>query len=108
MGIPAPYNVWVYDNFHYMDEDDRDLAGAFADCAAAVVCCQGIVEASLRALYRPGMAAKELFEQYTSFGDDASISSPDRTCTFSAWTFAERRSAEICEQLGTAADGDPG
>jgi len=91
-----PYEVYVDDNFHYMEDDERSLDGTFSDCDAAVARCKQIVESSLQAQYQPGMTAEQLFESYKSFGDDPSIKSIDGACTFSAWGFAERRSAEIC------------
>jgi hypothetical protein len=92
----GPYEVYIDDNFHYMEDDERSLDAAFGDCPSAIARCKQIVESSLQAQYQSGMSAEELFERYKSFGDDPSIKSPDRDCTFSAWTFAELRSAEIC------------
>jgi len=91
-----PYEVYVDDNFHYMEDDERSLDGTFEDCESATARCKQIVESSLQAQHRSGMTAGELFERYKSFGDDPSIKSPDGTCTFSAWIFAEQRAAEIC------------
>ena len=39
--------------------------------------------------------AEELFSQYTSFGEDAWISSDDASCNFSAWQYAKERCAEF-------------
>ena len=50
--------------------------------------------------YKPAMTAEELYEAYTTFGDDPSIvpSLPD--AQFSAWTYARQRCAEICATEG--------
>jgi hypothetical protein len=89
------FSVLVRDNFHYMDEDDVSVDGTFDSYDGAVLRCQAIVEASLLHAYRPGISADELFEAYTSFGDDPSIS-PSPEERFSAWDYARRRCAEIC------------
>jgi hypothetical protein len=91
----GPYSVLIRDNFNYMDEEDVSTDGTFVHYEDAVLRCQAIVEASLRHLYRPGMKADELFEAYTSFGDDPSIS-PSPGEFFSAWDYARRQSDVIC------------
>jgi hypothetical protein len=92
----GPYKIYVDDNFHYQDESERELVGAYPDCNSAVAACKQIVETWLHGRYRAGMSAPELYEEYTSFGDDPWISSPDKGCKFSAWTYAQARCAEIC------------
>lgn len=92
----ATYTVYVDDNFHFADESERRFVGDFADCESAVACCTRIVESSLRELYHDGMTAAELLNDYKLYGDDPWVSSPDRNCTFSAWTHAGKHCAEIC------------
>jgi hypothetical protein len=91
----GPYSVLIRDNFNYMDEEDVSAGGTFVLYEEAVLHCQAIVEASLRHLYRPGMSSDKLFEAYTSFGDDPSIS-PSPGEFFFAWDYARRQSDEIC------------
>jgi len=90
----------VRDNFHYMEEDDVVEDGRFDDYATAVSRCQAIVDASLIHHYKQGMRPDELYEAYTTSGDDPSIvpSLPD--ARFSAWTYARQRCAEICATGG--------
>ena len=97
---PAAYRVYVDDNFHYMDPDERYPAGAFPDCESARRQCISIVESSLQDQFKPGMTAAELLSRYHSFGEDPWISSPDPDCKFSAWTYAEQRVTEICGERG--------
>jgi hypothetical protein len=92
----SKYQVYVDDNFHYMDESERYLAGVYDDCRAAVERCKEIVDRSLLNEYKQGMSAKELLDRYKSFGDDPWISSTDEKCKFSAWSYAEQRCKEIC------------
>jgi hypothetical protein len=79
-----------------MDEDDVSIDGTFAGYVAALNRCKSIVEASLQQQYRPGMSADDLYEAYTSFGDDPSILPPPPEA-FSAWEYARKRCTEICE-----------
>ena len=92
------YHVYVDDNFHYMDESERYLAGVYDDCEAAVKKCIEIVEGSLADQYEQGMGADELLKKYTFFGEDPWISGPDDQCKFSAREYAERRAEEICKE----------
>jgi hypothetical protein len=91
----AGYKVLVDDNFHYMDESERCSSGEFETYADAVRHCQRIVDAFLQHNYRPGMAAEELYKQYTSFGDDPFIVPPAEP-RFSAWAYAKQRCQELC------------
>jgi hypothetical protein len=38
------YRVFVDDNFHYMDPDERYELGSFEDCESAVAACKRIVD----------------------------------------------------------------
>lgn len=102
------YRVIIDDNFHFMDESERDLAGTYPDCETARQQCIALVERSLKAEYQPGMEAKELLERYKSFGDDPWISGPDRECRFSAWEYAAARAKEICEAGGAGQKANEG
>jgi hypothetical protein len=91
----ARYRVLVDDNFHYQDAGERYEQGAYATCADAVAACRAIVDACLRDHYRPGMTAAELWQMYTSFGDDPFIATRDPACRFSAWGYARARCAAL-------------
>ena len=94
------YKVYVDDNFHYMDESERLLAGVFDDCLSAVAKCKEIVDDFLLNAYRPGMTADQLHSSYTLFGEDPFIMTTDETCEkFSAWSYAERRCEQLCRAL---------
>jgi hypothetical protein len=90
------YHVYVDDNFHYMDEDERYLDGSYADCQSAINRCMEIVDRFLMDGYKEGMAAEELLSQYTSFGEDPWITGEANECKFSAWAYAEQKCKEIC------------
>src|SRR5437016_4257548 len=81
------YNVYVDENSHYMDEDERRFACSYDDCETAVAACKKIVERSLTEQYQEGMTAERLLNLYKSFGEDPWISSTDDNCKFSAWDY---------------------
>jgi len=48
------YKVFVDDNFHYMDKDERYFLGEFDTAEAAVAACQKVVNEWLEEHYKPG------------------------------------------------------
>lgn len=94
------YRLLVDDNFHYMDESERSEAGSFDTLEAAVNAAKAIVDDYLLSAYKPGMTARELFESYTSFGEDPWIASPEGGVPFSGWDYARRRCNELSEKGG--------
>lgn len=91
------YRVLVDDNFHYMDEEERYEHGSYSSLEAATVAAQAIVDEFLVEARQPGMTAGELFDQYTSFGEDPFIVAPGESrVLFSAWDYARRRCEELC------------
>jgi hypothetical protein len=67
------YQVFVDDNFHYMDKDERYFLGEFETIEAAIAACQKVVNECLEEFYKPGMTAAELSTPYVSFGEDLFI-----------------------------------
>jgi hypothetical protein len=90
------YEVFVDDNFHFMDESERYKLGEFKTCEEAVAACMKIVDGFLEKGFKKGMSFKELYEGYLGFGEDPFIISDDKTCFFSAWNYAKKRSTELC------------
>ena len=91
------YIVYVDDNYHFMDEGERYMGGAFDECESAKKHCMEIVNASLMKGYRPGIDWRDLLSAYKGFGEDPWVSSSDEDCQFSAWDYAEQRCREICK-----------
>jgi hypothetical protein len=60
------WTVYVDDNFHYMNEDERYSLGAFDSYDAAAAACKKIVDAFLQG--NPAKTSAELYDHYTSFG----------------------------------------
>jgi hypothetical protein len=98
---PAPhggstYEVVVDDNFHYMDESERYVAGKFRTYAEALEHAKRIVDDSLRHLLEPGKSVDDLMASYVMFGDDPWIRpTPEGTERFSARDYARQRAPEI-------------
>lgn len=110
------FTVLVNDNSHYLDESERYKLGDFSDYEQALAACMRLVDAFLDAHCRPGMSTKQLFELYTSFGEDPFVvpagasavrkttaGQPEPTASttgdasaFSAWDYARRRCQELC------------
>ena len=92
------YKVMVDDNFHYMEEDERerDEFGTFSTIEEAIAACKQIVDDSLKHLAQgKNYTPDELYDYYTSFGSDPFIVALDRKDdrpSFSAWNYAKERS----------------
>jgi len=86
--------VYVDDNFHYMNEDERYVLGEFETEEEALAVCKKIVDDYLLAAFKPGLTAKELYASYVGFGEDPWFSGSHPA--YSSWEYAKRRSAEIC------------
>ncbi len=91
------YEVFVDDNFHYMDEDERYKLGEFDTEEEAIAACKKIVDEFLLTNYEPGMGEKDLYDSYTSFGEDPFMR-PGSPGSFSAWTYAKERCSELCRK----------
>jgi hypothetical protein len=86
------YTVYVDDNYHFMDEEERYTLGVFDTEEEAVQAAKGLIDEFLHQTYCPGTSAKNLFEAYCGFGDDPWI----LLSAFHAWDYARERCAEIC------------
>jgi hypothetical protein len=105
----SQYKVMVDDNFHYMEEDERWEYGTFATAAAAFAACRKVVDESLIAEFRPGITATQLYDRYTSFGDEPFIIAPPgatEDVSFSARDYARSRIEALCAAKSAAGSGD--
>ena len=90
------YEVFVDDNFHYMDEEERYSAAVFPTYGEALAHAKQIVDKSLLDLHEPGKSADDLMASYVQFGEDPWISpTPEGTERFSARDHARQRALEI-------------
>ena len=58
------YTVFVDDNFHIGEEEERYKLGEYDSCQEAVEACMKIVDDFMSQGYREGMSFKELWEGY--------------------------------------------
>lgn len=101
-----PYQVVVYDNFHYMDPDEVWRGEVFDDAEAAIAHCRGIVDDFLTSCWEPGMTADTLYSRYMMFGEDPAISGTGASAPrFSAWDYARLRCEAIAADVGNAPAG---
>ncbi len=89
------YRGLIDDNFHFMDEDEREEYGSYESFDEALLVCRSIVDQWLENNYQPEMTAAELYNRYKDFGDDPFIVGFDIPSRFSAWEYAEQRCREI-------------
>ena len=95
------YTVYVDDNYHYMDEDERYTLGVFDTEEEAVRAAKNVIDKFLPDTCTPGTTAESLYESYVGFGEDPWIPGS----TFSAWDYAREKCAQICSGNG---DGNKG
>ena len=95
------YTLYIDDNFHYMDDDERYKAGEFSSLEKAIAKARHIVDEFLSQAHKKGMTAEELRRQYSSFGEDPFIVGGPPESNFSAWDYAKKRCDEICSSEGS-------
>ena len=99
-GVEAEhFEVFVDDNFHYMDEDYRYKAGEFLNYDEALTGAKRIVDEELACRVRPGMTAEELYDRYITFGEDPFIIPANKEDSFSARDYAKTQSHKLCSCL---------
>ena len=85
------YKVWIDDNFHVMNEDERVFHGEFDTPTLAIVACQKIVDANIESITENETDPDKAYESYVCFGDDPWIEGVD----FSAFEYAEIKIKEV-------------
>lgn len=93
------FRVFVDDNFHYMDESQQYNATSFDNYEDAVLYCKKMVDEELLKMYKPGISADKLYDDYVDFGSDPFIRpNDDKEEYFSAWNYAKEKSEEMCRK----------
>ena len=100
--IQLKYELYVDDNYYYMDEDERYKAGEFDTLEGAIAEAKRIIDDFLLTTYKknPGFSAVDLFKEYTKYGVDPWIL-PNYS-KYNSWEYAEKRSKEICAMKESA------
>ena len=91
------YEVYVDDNFHYMDESHRYKLGEYNTLEKAIDACKKIIDEFLRENYKSGMTSDELSAQYVLYGEDPFIIGADEGIPFRARDYARVKAEEICQ-----------
>ncbi len=85
------HKVWIDDNFHFMDEDERVFHGEFSTPTQAIVACQKIVDANIESITENETDPDKAYESYVCFGDDPWIEGVE----FSASEYAKIKIREF-------------
>lgn len=93
------YQIFIDDNFHYMDEDYRRFHGEYNTLEEAIGFCRNIVDKYIGGMDYQNSSFDQLWEQYTAFGDDPWISGPVEGVPFSAWDYARGELRELAGKL---------
>ena len=102
MQIPdKPWKVLVDDNFDH-GESSLTPVWAYDTLDEAIADCKARVDRWLMSQLEPGMGAKQLYDSYTTYGDDPWILGPppSKGVLFSAWDYARERCWAICPKGG--------
>jgi hypothetical protein len=92
------YQVLVYENNHYRDESERIDYGVFATADEAIAKSKWIIDDDLKAMWKPGMSAADLYRLYICWGPDpvvVPLDPNDPEVAFSAWPYAKERCRDI-------------
>lgn len=88
------YLVYVDDNYHYGDENERYKLGEYETREEAISACKRKVDEYFERIQRGQFTFKELWEGYMMYGEDPFISNDDNESRFSAWDYAKQRCGE--------------
>jgi hypothetical protein len=89
------YQVFIDDNFHYMDPEHQSAGPQFATLEEAVGYCKRLVDYSLISAYRLGMPPYELQTSYLLFGEDPFVRGGEGGVPFSARDYARAWVREV-------------
>ena len=90
------YKIYVDDNYHYMDESERYVAGSYSSLEEAVERCKEITIKSLEDFYENGITPENLSAQWAMFGEDPFVFGGDGAVPFSARKFI---TVELCKAI---------
>jgi len=88
------YDVYVDDNFHPGDIDERYHLGTFDTREEALAACRRKVDEYFEQIDKGLYSFKELWEGYMIFGEDPFIYNDDKNKHFSGWDYAKTRCRE--------------
>jgi hypothetical protein len=87
--------VYVDENSHYREEDERYTKGVYTTYEEALTIAKGMLEQDLQRSLENGKTAQEWLDLYFMFGEDPWISpTPEGVEKFSAWDYARELAKE--------------
>jgi hypothetical protein len=89
------FTVYVDDNFHYQEEDERYVSGECDRYEEALTLCKTVVDEFLDDAIDQ-KSADALYEYYKDFGPDPFIRPDLLNSRFSAWGYAKERCEILC------------
>ena len=92
------YQVLISDNGQFMRESECSDHGVFANAEAAVTACKKIVDDDLKAMWKPGSTAADLYKLFIAYGPSpfiVPINRNDPNPRFSADAYAKKRCKDI-------------
>jgi hypothetical protein len=98
------YEVFVDNNFHSFNEDERYFLGEFSTADQAIEACKEIVDKFLYSRYKPGMKPEQLNNIYRLVGEDPFIKHSGNELLFSAWDYANEKCELICVETPQSSD----
>ncbi len=93
------FKVFIDDNFHYMDEDERIYLGEYDKLKEAIEACRQITEDSLAGYYKPGISEDKMLANYCIFGEDPFIFDGSGGHYFSARDYAGQIVKKVFKKL---------
>jgi hypothetical protein len=89
------YIIHVDDNFHYINKDARYTHREYETLEATLKAAKEIVGSYLSSADTPGISAEDLYQNYTSLGDDPFSVGPE-DAKFSARDYATAQCEVMC------------
>jgi len=94
MNYVPKYIVFVDDNFHHGDENERYKLGEYNTRDEALTACKDVVDEYFKLIEKGKFTFKELWEGYMLYGEDPFIWNDENIEKFSAWEYARQRCQE--------------
>lgn len=90
------FRVYTEDCRRVQARAERKLYGIYSSNEEAEQACRTLIDTFLLRSYSDNISAKNLFQQYTLFGNDAFVVAPLSSASFSARQYARVRCNQLC------------
>ncbi len=100
------YRLVVYDNFHYMDDDEPYEKGEYETYELALADAKLMIESFLEFNWKNGMTPDQLIDVFNDFGEEPTIipRNNDNGEIFSARKYVKEIAESICKKLQKQSD----